>query len=165
MPDKSYATLKIIDSDTEKELIFTMPSEEAPLKGSTPIQQLGSVNTYLKRYLYLNALEIVENDLLDSQSGNVQSQVQYATNEQLGIIFANEAMKRWSINKLQTSSPTFEQAAKLIQEIEETKARRTAENGANIRAKNEGLVITQGNSENTEMGSNAAQKAKEIFNA
>ena len=58
-----------------------------------------------------------------------------------------------------------EQAAKLIQEIEETKARRTAENGANIRAKNEGLVITQGNSENTEMGSNAAQKAKEIFNA
>ena len=33
------------------------------------MQCLGGVHTYLKRYLYINALELVENDLFDKISG------------------------------------------------------------------------------------------------
>ena len=39
------------------------------IKGSNAIQNLGGSNTYLRRYLYLNALEIVENDMYDATSG------------------------------------------------------------------------------------------------
>ena len=35
-----------------------------------PIQQLGAMQTYLRRYLYMNALEIVESDMLDAISEN-----------------------------------------------------------------------------------------------
>jgi hypothetical protein len=39
---------------------------EANLKGTHPIQNLGAVETYSRRYLYVTALEIVEHDALDS---------------------------------------------------------------------------------------------------
>lgn len=65
------ATLAIIDSEKPDEvLVFETPSETVELKGSTAIQALGATHTYLKRYLYLNALEIIESDLLDSISGS-----------------------------------------------------------------------------------------------
>lgn len=64
------ATLTIINSEKPDELTtFSMPTTELTLKGCTPIQALGGVNTYCRRYLYLNALEIVENDLLDGKAG------------------------------------------------------------------------------------------------
>ena len=67
------ATLKIINIDNPNEVeIFTSPTAEANLKGCTPIQSLGGVHTYMKRYLYLNALEIVEPDLLDGAVGNTE---------------------------------------------------------------------------------------------
>ncbi len=65
------ATLKIINIDNPDEYeIFSSPTADANLKGCTPIQSLGGVHTYLKRYLYLNALEIVEPDLLDNVTGS-----------------------------------------------------------------------------------------------
>ena len=48
---------------------FTSPVAELELKGCNKIQALGGVHTYMKRYLYLNALEIVEADMFDSTSG------------------------------------------------------------------------------------------------
>lgn len=67
---EGVATLTIINSEKPDEVTtFTMPTTELTLKGCTPIQALGGVNTYCRRYLYLNALEIVENDLLDGKAG------------------------------------------------------------------------------------------------
>ncbi len=69
----SMAFLDIYDNDSDDVsncIHFSTPIAEAQLKGCTPIQCLGAVNTYCKRYLYLNALEIVENDVLDSQAGS-----------------------------------------------------------------------------------------------
>lgn len=76
--NENTATLEIYD--TEKtymrgefeyydSVVFTIPSEKVEIKGSNAIQNLGGSNTYLRRYLYLNALEIVENDLYDATSG------------------------------------------------------------------------------------------------
>ena len=62
------ATLTIIDIEEGSQIIFESDKTEAILKG-TAIQQLGATHTYLKRYLYLNALEIVENDFVDASIG------------------------------------------------------------------------------------------------
>jgi hypothetical protein len=39
---------------------------EANLKGTHPIQNLGAVETYQRRYLWMTAMEIVEHDILDA---------------------------------------------------------------------------------------------------
>ena len=69
---EGIATLKITDWEDQTFEVFTSPIETLELKGCTKIQALGGVHTYLKRYLYLNALEIVENDMLDAQAGNIE---------------------------------------------------------------------------------------------
>ena len=67
------ANLTIINSEKiDEQTTFTMPTAELQLKGCTAIQALGGVNTYCKRYLYLNALEIVESDLLDARAGQLE---------------------------------------------------------------------------------------------
>lgn len=64
--DGEMGILRIIDVDSYEEISFTTPTEVIEQKGMTAIQALGSKHTYLKRYLYLNALEIVEGDVIDS---------------------------------------------------------------------------------------------------
>ena len=64
---RDLATLKIINTEKPEEVIeFTSPMADAQLKGCHPIQNLGAVQTYQRRYLYMAALEIVEHDILDS---------------------------------------------------------------------------------------------------
>jgi hypothetical protein len=61
------ATLKIINTEKPEEFVeFTSPMSEANLKGTHAVQNLGAVETYIRRYLYITAFEIVENDGLDS---------------------------------------------------------------------------------------------------
>lgn len=64
------ATMTIVDispPDGKPETVtITSPMSEASLKGCHPIQNLGAVQTYLRRYLWVAALEIVEHDALDS---------------------------------------------------------------------------------------------------
>lgn len=68
---ENIANLFIVNTDnTEENVLFTSPIEKATLKGCTPIQEIGAVHTYMKRYLYLNALEIVEDDFLDKNAGS-----------------------------------------------------------------------------------------------
>jgi len=64
------ATLRVFSVDGDGQIEFTSPTAEAPLKGCTPIQCLGSQQTYLRRYLWMAALEIVEHDALDAVTGN-----------------------------------------------------------------------------------------------
>ena len=65
------ANLFIVDiDDPDKNILFTSPVADAQLKGCTPIQSIGAVHTYMKRYLYLNALEITAEDYIDKNVGN-----------------------------------------------------------------------------------------------
>jgi hypothetical protein len=68
--DKELATLRIVDTDNGSSVTFTSPMAEANLKGCHPIQNLGAVETYSRRYLYVTALEIVEHDALDATTGS-----------------------------------------------------------------------------------------------
>jgi hypothetical protein len=61
-----YATLCITDTDDGTVIVITSPMAEANLKGTHPIQNLGAVETYQRRYLWMTALEIVEHDVLDA---------------------------------------------------------------------------------------------------
>ena len=70
------AKLVIIDCEDKTSQTFTSNIASADVKGCTAIQSLGAVHTYLKRYLYLNALEIVENDSLDASVGSKDFQVE-----------------------------------------------------------------------------------------
>lgn len=62
------AILTIINTDkvNEKET-YSCDVKELNLKGANSIQNYGGVQTYLRRYLYMNAFDIVEADMFDSQ--------------------------------------------------------------------------------------------------
>jgi hypothetical protein len=60
------ATLRIYDVDDPlSNITFASPMSSASLKGCHDVQNLGAVQTYLRRYLWTNAFEIVEHDALD----------------------------------------------------------------------------------------------------
>ena len=66
--DSEIASLTITDTDDGTSLVITSPMAEANLKGCHPIQNLGAVETYTRRYLWVTAMEIVEHDALDSSA-------------------------------------------------------------------------------------------------
>ena len=72
------ATLDFVDCEKGDKITFTSPMSTAQLKGCHAVQNMGAVETYIKRYLYQNAFEIVENDALDgTMNPNAQQTRQY----------------------------------------------------------------------------------------
>jgi hypothetical protein len=66
------AKMTIINHNKPEEtIIITSPMSTAALKGCHEVQNLGAVQTYIRRYLWVAALEIVEHDALDSSEGAV----------------------------------------------------------------------------------------------
>ena len=63
---EGIATLRIFDSEFGGVVYFRSPTAEAGAGKAPPIQALGSMHTYLRRYLMLNALEITEHDAVDA---------------------------------------------------------------------------------------------------
>jgi hypothetical protein len=63
------ATLTIVDMSDLSKIEITSPMSEAALKGCHAVQNLGAVQTYIRRYLWVTALEIVEHDAIDSSAG------------------------------------------------------------------------------------------------
>lgn len=66
--DAEIASLTITDVDDGTSIVITSPMADANLKGCHPIQNLGAVETYTRRYLWVTAMEIVEHDALDSSA-------------------------------------------------------------------------------------------------
>jgi hypothetical protein len=68
---KEEATLTITDCSNPDDCIeISSPMSSAALKGAHEIQNLGAVQTYLRRYLWVTAMEIVEHDALDAVLGS-----------------------------------------------------------------------------------------------
>lgn len=107
--------IKNINDNTDYEE-FTSPIADANVKGCTPIQSLGAVHTYMKRYLYLNAFEIVENDMLDPIVGDPANKPN-ATEKQIEMIKRlvdniPELLKYYNISSLEELN--IEQASEII---------------------------------------------------
>jgi hypothetical protein len=60
------ATLTIVDLEDNSQVLITSPMSSAALKGCHEVQNLGAVQTYIRRYLWVTALEVVEHDSIDS---------------------------------------------------------------------------------------------------
>ena len=63
---QELATLTIMDTESGGVITITSPMADANLKGAHPIQNLGAVESYQRRYLWLAAMEIVEHDIIDA---------------------------------------------------------------------------------------------------
>ena len=68
--DMAYLTIYDVDGGDNSFITFTSPMSSAALKGCHDVQNLGAVQTYLRRYLWTNAFEIVEHDALDATTGS-----------------------------------------------------------------------------------------------
>lgn len=67
--DKEFARMKIFDSDQDltNPIEINSPLGSASLKGCHEVQNIGAVQTYQRRYLWMLVLEIIEHDALDVQ--------------------------------------------------------------------------------------------------
>ena len=64
------ATLTVYDCEKpEAKVEITTPMSTAQLKACHPVQNLGAVQTYLRRYLYIAMFEIVESDKIEVTTG------------------------------------------------------------------------------------------------
>ncbi|WP_314622029.1 ERF family protein [uncultured Selenomonas sp.] len=64
------ATLTVYDCEkADAKVEITTPMSTAQLKACHPVQNLGAVQTYLRRYLYIAMFEIVESDKIEATVG------------------------------------------------------------------------------------------------
>lgn len=76
------AKLILVNAEQPEERIaFTSPMADAGVKGVTPIQSLGAAETYQRRYLYMAAFEIVENDFVDAVQGSTEAETKKAVSK------------------------------------------------------------------------------------
>ena len=69
------ATMTLVNVDDPNDRIdFTSPMREPEVnRGTNPVMALGSAHTYLRRYLYMIALDICEPDTINAQAGTTTS--------------------------------------------------------------------------------------------
>ena len=67
---KEFAHLLAVNLDNEDDTIeLTKETADVRLQASQPIQNLGGKSTYMKRYMYMDLLEINENDKVEEETG------------------------------------------------------------------------------------------------
>lgn len=114
------AVMRIVNTEKPEDFIeITSPMSEANLKGCHPVQNLGAVQTYTRRYLWVAALEIVEHDAIDSNEP-VKQEVKQARKETLTNARFAQAVERiksgqYTTEKLRsTFALTEEQESALV---------------------------------------------------
>lgn len=120
--EENRATLTVINTEKPDEtVVFISPVEELDLKGCNKIQALGGVHTYLKRYLYLNALEIVENDMFDSTSGKTDKKPQKTSEKEVKTNFDDTDIYAYidEISEVSTLSQYYNEAKEKVSDRKE----------------------------------------------
>ena len=120
---QDLATLTITSYADESQILVTCPMSTAQLKGCHEVQNLGAVLSYVRRYLWVTALEILEHDALDSTSGqdtpSKPKQVKL-TDEQIKEI--NVLAKQCGITSNTLYSWLSDQAGVLVSKVAECPA-------------------------------------------
>ena len=78
---EDLATMVVYDVDDGSSVTFTSPMGTANLKGCHEVQNIGAVETYQRRYLYVTALSISEHDALDAVTGSAPVEVKQVVKE------------------------------------------------------------------------------------
>jgi len=97
-------TIKSVENP-EDYIVFELKVVDAKLKGATEIQEHGATSTYMKRYLYLNAYEIVEGEVIDAQKQDTPQEnnekAEYkTTNTSTKTTDKNEKATKEQVNEL-----------------------------------------------------------------
>lgn len=88
------AVLTMVNAEVpEEKLVWTSPMRDLELKAAHAIQNLGGVETYQRRYLYMAAFEIVENDYFDSVQGKKEIEAKSKRDEAAAIRSAKKDTK------------------------------------------------------------------------
>lgn len=118
------AKLEIINVENpEEKIYYSSPMRELELKGCNQIQALGGVETYQRRYLYMSAFDIVENDMFDSLSAEQnEEKPKMITDEQFNFIMDNatdeqlaKILKKFKVSKIEELD--IKQASVTIQSL------------------------------------------------
>lgn len=76
------AILKVMDLEEDGCAIeFSIPIAEIAIKGANSMQNIGGVTTYTRRYLYMIAYEIAENDTFDAQVAEPEPELEMDPNK------------------------------------------------------------------------------------
>ncbi|MCC0677929.1 MULTISPECIES: ERF family protein [unclassified Clostridioides] len=124
-----YATLTLINGEKPTEqIVFTSPMRDLQLKGSNELQALGGIETYQTRYLYIQLLNITENDSFDAVSGKDESKSnsnntqqskstvdRILTDKQLSRLYA--IANSVGVNKTLLKEQVFKQLGKDIKDL------------------------------------------------
>ena len=84
--ETDMAKLCITDTEDGTAVVITSPMSEAALKGCHPVQNLGAVQTYIRRYLWTTALELVEHDPLDMTTGKEEKEAKAEPKKESGNV-------------------------------------------------------------------------------
>jgi len=118
-----YAVMKVVKSETGETIDFRVPTAETN-SSNNPIQALGSKVTYLRRYLWLMVMDIVENDESDAVD-NKKEKAEYATKNQKEMIMKYAKLIANELNELNIKKPndlskmTLEEASELCNLIKD----------------------------------------------
>lgn len=80
---EDVATLTVINTEVPEETVMFSVPWVMSAGSSNPIQNLGATLTYIRRYLWMTALELVENDIVDAADTKEAPKAPKATAEQL----------------------------------------------------------------------------------
>lgn len=125
---ENEGVLTVINTEkTDETITFVTPKAEIVLKGQNGLQMIGSTHTYLKRYCYLNALEIVEDDVInatidkDKQQNKSKKYLTEEEKKQRMIKFINENCEDYQkeIDKYMLANSTDNLAEISYEEIKE----------------------------------------------
>lgn len=100
---QELATMVVYDVEDGSSVTFTSPMGSAQLKGCHEVQNIGAVETYQRRYLYVTALAIVEHDALDAVTGSQDSKP--------------VEVKPVEVKEVKTKSQEFEQNLDALAEV------------------------------------------------
>lgn len=92
---KEKARLVIVDCENPETLLaFEIPIAELAIQGANTIQNIGGLTTYCRRYLYMIAFEIAENDEFDHNENNEPQQPEVLYVDEIKIKVLKDKMAK-----------------------------------------------------------------------
>lgn len=120
--DNELAKLEIINTENPEEKVeYTSPMRNLELKGCNEIQGLGGVETYSRRYLYMSAFDIIENDMFDAVVSEKAAKKPLDIKEQIkSYPNALEVVKEFCTNGKKLSDCTDDELNQILKKLKET---------------------------------------------
>lgn len=123
--EQDVARLRFIDTKSKDFIEFTCPTAECEVKGCNKVQGLGAMQTYIRRYLYVMAFDVIENDIIDS--GEQAKEPSKSTNSQSAKAVINCLSEKDCVSFMEEMKAKGVGGAKIIKALESFKHKRLGE--------------------------------------